>query len=126
MVNVVSLLSLLALGLGQPPYIGVDCRGAPNVTTCGQIGIAVWLRRPARRVDATISRVHVRLHAGGLGGTGPTYWEGYLHIDRRRLGLPTRWYGTKPVKILTLRLVIRDARGMRKGSVRVRLRPGWG
>lgn len=114
------------LGLAQPPTIGVACRGLPNLTTCGRIGIAVWLKRPARGVDAALSGAHVHLHAGGFGGTGPTYWEGYVHIDRRRLGLPRQWYGTKPVRFLMLHLTVRYAGGTRSGSVCVQLRPGWG
>jgi hypothetical protein len=125
-VNVALLFAAGALGLAQPPYVGIACKGVPNVTTCGRIGIAVWLKRPARRVDATLSREHVRLHSGGLGGTGPKYWEGYVQIDPHRLGLPKYWYGTKPVKILTLHLVVRDGGGRRQGSVRVQLKPGWG
>lgn len=114
------------LGLAQSPYVGVACPHVLNLTTCGRIGIAVWFKRPAQRVDAVLVGAHVRLHAGGLGGKGPTYWQGYVHIGRRRLGLPRQWFGDKPVRFLLLRLTVRDMTGIRSGSVRVRLHPGWG
>jgi hypothetical protein len=118
-------LAALSLGLFQQPMIGVACHGA-NVTTCGRIGIAVWLNRPAKSVDAELAGTHLRLHAGGFGGSGPTYSEGYVHIAARSLRLPKHWYGTKPVRLLTLRLTIRYPRRIASGALRLRLRPGWG
>src|SRR5438876_9941970 len=94
---VAGLFTALSLGLSQEPMIGVACPG-PNVTTCGRIGIAVWLTRPATTVSAELAGVRVRLHAGGLGGQRPKYWEGYIHLSRARLRLPVHWYGTKPVR----------------------------
>jgi hypothetical protein len=124
-VFVAGLLTALSLGLSQEPMIGVACPG-PNVTTCGRIGIAVWLTRPAATVSAELAGVHVRLHAGGFGGQGPTYWEGYAHINRARLRLPVHWYGTKPVRVLRLHLAIRYPTRVATGTVRLQLRPGWG
>src|SRR5437870_4977306 len=106
MVAVAGFLAALSLGLYQEPMIGVACPG-PNVTTCGRIGVAVWLTRPATAVTAELAGARVRMHAGGFGGQGPTYWEGYVHISPARLRLPAHWYGTKPVRILSLRLTIR-------------------
>jgi hypothetical protein len=120
-----ALLSGIALALAQPPLVGVACP-TPNVTTCGRLGIAVWLERPARGATAELAGARVRLHAGGLGGRGPTYWEGYVRIDPKRLGLPPRWYGSAPARTLVVRLAIRYPRGTARGAVRVRVRPGWG
>ena len=126
MVAVASLVAAGALGLAQPPSLGIACRDQPNVTACGRIGIAVWLRRPALGVEATLRGVRVRLHAGGFGGRGPTYWEGYVHLDPRSLGLPRQWAGERPTRFLTLRLTIRYAGRTAVGSRGVLLRPGWG
>ena len=125
MVFVAGLLTALSLGLSQEPMIGVACPG-PNLTTCGRIGIAVWLTRPAATVRAELAGLHVRLHAGGFGGQGPKYWEGYVHISRARLRLPAHWYGTKPVRVLKLHLAIRYPSRVATGTVRLQLRPGWG
>jgi hypothetical protein len=125
MLDLAALLAAASLGLAQAPYVGVACRG-PNVTTCGRIGIAVWLKRPALGVDAELVSVNVRMHAGGLGGRGPKYWQGFVHIDRRRLGLPVHWDGASPSKVLPLRLKIHYRNGTVRGAVRVMLHPGWG
>jgi hypothetical protein len=124
-VSVAGLIAAVSLGLSQQPMIGVACSG-PNVTACGRIGIAVWLKRPATTVDAALAGVKVRLHAGGFGGQAPTYWEGYAHVSRARLRLPVQWYGTRPVRVMRLHLAIRYAALLATGSVRLRLRPGWG
>ena len=118
-------VAALALGLSQPPLVGVACPG-PNLTTCGRIGIAVWLKKPAAGVTAVLRGHRVRLHAGGLGGPGPTYWEGYAHLTRRQLRLPRQWFGTKPIRSLLLRLTIAYPSGALTGVVRLQLRPGWG
>jgi hypothetical protein len=119
------LLAALSLGLSQEPMIGVACPG-PNVTTCGRVGIAIWLTRPARGVTAELAGARVRLHAGGFGGQGPTYWEGYARISQARLRLPVRWYGAKPVRVLNVQLSIRYRMRVASGTVRLQLRPGWG
>jgi hypothetical protein len=124
-VFVAGFLAALSLGLSQEPMIGVACPG-PNLTTCGRIGIAVWLTRPAASVSAQLAGARVRLHAGGFGGQGPTYWEGYVHISRERLRLPVYWEGAKPVRILTLHLTIRYPVRVATGTVRLQPRPGWG
>ena len=124
-IDIVIALATLAVaatvGLVRPPYLGLACPG-PDLTTCGRVGVAVWLRRPARRVRATLNGVPVPMHAGGLGGKGPTYWQGFARFAPGRLGLPPRWYGTKPAKWLLLRVVVDG----RRQSVRAQLRPGWG
>jgi len=122
-----ALFTAASLGLAQPPYLGISCH-APNSTSCGRIGISVSLKRPALGVDAVLAGRTVRLRTGPfvLAGRGPRFWENYVHIDRRRLGLPLYWAGSQPVKFLALRLVIRYATGAVRGMVRVQLHPGWG
>jgi len=71
----------LPLRLARAPYVGLACR-TPNSPVCGRIGIAVWLRRPALGATAVLGGVRVKLHAGGLGGRGPKYWEGYVQLPR--------------------------------------------
>ena len=112
------------LGLSRPPLIGIACHQA-NVTACGRVGIAVWLKRPARGAVAEIAGQRVRLHAGGLGGVGPTYWEGYAHLSQSTLQLPVAWAG-EPVRFLRLRLTITYPARVASGLVRLQLRPGWG
>jgi hypothetical protein len=124
-VHLAVLIAATSLGFSDPPSLGVACRYVPNLITCGRIGIAVWLKNPAVSVDAELVGVDVRMHEGGFGGQGPPYWEGYVHIDRHRLGLPAQWYGSKPVKFLVLRLKIRYPNGTAHGAVRIQLRPGW-
>jgi hypothetical protein len=60
------------------------------------------------------------------GGQGPKYWEGFVHIDRHRLGLPVYWYGNKPVRFLVLHMTIRYPNGTARGAVSIQLLPGWG
>ena len=104
MVQIAALFAVSTLGLAQPPATGIACIGLPNVTTCGRVGIAVWLKHPARGVQANLDGASVRMHAGGFGGKGPTYWEGYVHIDRQRLRLPRQWFGNKGARAASPRL----------------------
>ena len=115
MTIVAAVLAALPLRLSEPPMIGAR---QPNITTCGRIGIAVWLKRPAIAAIADLAGAHIRLHAGGFGGKRPTYWEGYVRRSRQQLGLP--------VKFLRLHLVIRYTARVAKVTVRLQLRPGWG
>lgn len=124
MVGFAAILSALSLGLGlaRDPDIGVACRRA-NSTTCGRVGIAVWLaRRHAIRVDATLAGEHVRL-------TPPTavggYWVGFVRLPLRTMGLPAWWAGAPPER-LTLVVRVRYPSGVRSGTLRLYLRPGWG
>jgi hypothetical protein len=105
--------------LARPPYVGLACR-AP----CTRVGIAVWLRQPALGVTARLAGQPRQLHGGGLGGKGPRYWEGYVHLPNLRV--PRGWNGTHPSVRLTLRLAIRHKSGKTVETVRVQLHSGWG
>jgi hypothetical protein len=110
------------LGLSRDPYIGVACPHA-NSTTCGRVGIAVWLaRRHAIRIDATLAGAHVRLIPPRQVGS---FWLGYVRLPLERLGVPAHWEGNPP-KRLRLTLRIRYGSGLRSGTLRLELSPGWG
>jgi hypothetical protein len=124
--------------LAQAPYMGVSCR-QPNSIACGRVGLAVWTRRPARTVRATVAghqlelddpmwsgdRVHGlrRMFAGfvlhaGLHGSGPL-------AVRVKKG-SSFWEGDPPVST-DVRLLITYADGSQQATVvRVQLSPGWG
>jgi hypothetical protein len=123
MVALSVLLSAASLGLGlvRAPYVGVSCP-RPNSTTCGRVGIAVWLAHPATEVDATLGgrRTHLRLLNAPSG-----MWGGFVRVRLAALGIPPTWFGT-PVKWMTLHLRVQLRKGRRSGAVRVRLMAGWG
>lgn len=111
----------LGLGLARAPYVGVACR-QPNSTACGRVGIAVWARPHANRIEATLAGAHTRLAPPRSAGS---FWVGFVRLPRRRLALPASWAGS-PARRLTLALRIRYPDGWRSGTVRVLLSPGWG
>ena len=124
MVGLAAVLSALSLGLGlaRDPYVGVACP-QPNSTTCGRVGIAIWLaRRHAMRVEATLAGVHVRLAPPKAVGS---FWVGFVHLPLRRMGLPASWAGA-PSKRLTLLVRIRYPSGWRSQTLRLDLHAGWG
>ena len=113
------------LGLSAAPYLGISCPTA-NSTACGRVGVSVSLQRPAVTVTASVKSHRVQLREGGLAGSGPTHWQGYVHLSKNQLALPASWYGTKPVRFLRLDLTIHYPTRTAKGFVRVQLHPGWG
>jgi hypothetical protein len=113
-----------SLDLAQPPYLGVSCPGA-NSTACGRIGIAVWLKTRASGIEAELAGSTVRLNAPPL-VRGRKYWQGFVHLNLKRLGLPDAWFGTEPYKVLNLRLTIHYGTRVARGMLRVTLQPGWG
>jgi hypothetical protein len=60
--------------LRRAPYLGVRCRKA-NSIACDRVGLAVWLRAPARRLTATIGGRTFTLRPPA---TRTGYWEGAL------------------------------------------------
>jgi hypothetical protein len=123
---IAGLLAVLSLGLAREPVVGVAC-SQPNVTTCGRIGVAIWLTRPATTVRAELAGVPVRLRPRVNGATLDKrgYWEGFVHIAPARLRLPTYWEGN-PARFVKLHLTIRYPTRVATGTVRLQLRPGWG
>lgn len=127
MIAFATALAATSLGLAQPPYLGVACP-QPNSTACGRIGISVSLTHPALGVEAVLVGRRVRLRTGPfvLAGRGPRFWQGFVHIDPRKLRLPRFWSGSRPVVFLRVRIAIRYRTSLKQGAVRVLLHPGWG
>ena len=114
----------------QAPDMGVACHSG----ACDSVGLAVWLRRPAVSVSATIAG-----HPFGL-----TTWQarpfapqtprkmfvGYLTPLRlitsmQRVGPPTDWTGNWPQPLVSLRITYRSGRIVMT-RLRVPVQPGWG
>lgn len=120
-------------GRERPPYMGVTCR-RPNSVRCDEIGLAVWLEKPAERLSARIAGAPLELRSPGefvLGkGTG---WEGYLHpagLDDGPLRVSAtsggHWEGDPPVSAI-VRLTAEYADGTSaERTLRIQLSPGWG
>lgn len=83
--------------LSRSPYMGVHCP-QPNAISCDRIGLAIWLRRPAISVDATVAGQPLKLDWLGeeprFASTKPrTEFAGYL----KPAGLTTRLH-VKPTE----------------------------
>jgi hypothetical protein len=117
--------------------MGVSCR-IPNWFGCDRVGLAVWLRRPALAVSATVGGRPLRLDDRTWSGPPHTgerkMFAGFLHPAGLRSGplrvIPdggsNRWYGRHPVTA-TVRLVVRRRSGRTdRTTVRVPLSTGWG
>ena len=132
----------LRLQLAKPPYMGVRCPG-PNSLACDRVGLAVWLRRPASHLEATIADKPlrmgiprgVRFGRGTYFGPRGAYYEGFLRPAGLTRPGPLRvtpdggdyyWVGRHPLDA-RVRLVARFRDGSSASTtVRVPLRPGWG
>ncbi|HZV27030.1 MAG TPA: hypothetical protein VFG00_12145, partial [Acidothermaceae bacterium] len=96
------------LRLAQMPYVGVSCPEA-NVTTCGRVGVAVWLsRRGASEVVVSVAGVRARLGPPPRNTSSPS-WRTFVHLPLARMGIPAVWDG-EPYKVLTLRVLVRYGR----------------
>lgn len=107
----------------QTPFVGVACHIASR-PSCGRIGIAVWLRTPARSVIATLNGVQVKLRNQNSGGRVVTY-IGYVHLAASSLRLPSVWAGSPP-RYVILHVVARRGTVTAAKTVRLQLHPGWG
>jgi hypothetical protein len=83
--------------------MGVSCRKA-NSTTCDRVGLAVWLRHPARSITARVNGRPVRLDdpewSNAKDPRGPLY-AGFLQPagltdPRDELGVPAHYEGVPP------------------------------
>jgi hypothetical protein len=122
--------------LSRDPYMGVSCPIA-NSFACDRVGLAVWLREPAERVDAAIAGREVelddpewsepaeggerRMFAGFLQPAGLI--DGPLQVTPD--DGPDRWLGREPVSA-TVELRIVDGGATTTTTVEVGLSPGWG
>jgi len=76
--------------LSRSPYMGVSCP-QPNAISCDRVGLAIWLKRPAISVAATIAGQPLELDWFGeeprfASATPRTEFDGYL----QPAGLTTR------------------------------------
>jgi hypothetical protein len=120
--------------LSRDPYIGVSCRPSSSFA-CDRVGLAVWLREPAARVDAAIAGQEVELDDpewSGPGKNGERRIAGFLQpaglidgpLELAPDAGPDRWFGREPVSA-TVQLWIVDG-GATTTTVEVGLSPGWG
>ena len=118
--------------LVRAPYLGVSCPFA-NSTACDRVGLAVWLRQPARSVEATIGARHFTLNDPAW--SGPPHkglrrmFAGFLHPAGFRHGplqVPIKWAGSPPVAT-SVRVEVTYADGThRTARATVGLSAGWG
>jgi hypothetical protein len=123
--------------LAREPDLGVAC-GVPNTIRCDRIGLAVWLRRPAASVTATVAGVRIDLDDPTWSGPAlqgrRTMFAGFLQpagmlngplkvrADRGRYW----WAGAHP-RSARVRIVVSYGDGQRSSVTRtVQLRAGWG
>jgi hypothetical protein len=109
-------------------YMGVSCRRA-NWIGCDRVGLAVWLKRPARAVSGRIAGRPLRLPRATwgrrlyIGFLQPAGLRGRLHVRPDAQGY---WGGAPtPTPLVTLRVVYRDGRAVTT-RLRVPLMSGWG
>jgi hypothetical protein len=117
--------------------MGVSCPIA-NHFACDRVGLAVWLRDPAVRVDATIEGRELelddpewgeppedgerRMFAGFLQPAGLI--DGPLKVTAD--AGPDRWIGREPVSAAVDLRIIRESGATDTTSLEVRLMAGWG
>jgi hypothetical protein len=110
--------------LSRAPYVGVSCRSA-NSIACDRVGVAVWLKRPAVRVTATIAGQRLRLRPPR---SRESWWQGFLQpagmIDGAPRVTPDR--GTHPRDVHLGIAVTRASADTHRTSMTVSLHPGWG
>src|SRR4051794_41804286 len=109
--------------------MGVSC-STPNSTTCDEIGLAVWLRRPAVGVEAEVGGRWLSLDdpqwSGPVRDHKRKMLAGFLHHAGLRTGfrLPAHWEGQPPRdRLLRARLAYSRARG---GATPTRVPPSPG
>jgi hypothetical protein len=125
----------------QSPYMGVACPVA-NSIACDRVGLAVWLRRPAVAVTATIAGAPLKLNWGGDRSPGfalrhdptpRTAFDGFLQpagiVARLRVkpepGTST-WLGSgTPTPFVALRIDYGHGRIVLT-RLRLPLSAGWG
>jgi hypothetical protein len=114
--------------------MGVACRVA-NSIACDRVGLAVWLRRPAVSVDATIAGRRLKLDDPSWSGRAReglrTMFAGFLQPAglaqlRVRPNASGRWYGVNAPSP-TVRVWIDYGHGRYAATdVSVLLTAGWG
>jgi hypothetical protein len=116
--------------LSRAPYVGVSCRRA-NSIACDRVGVAVWLKRPAVGVTATIAGQTLQLRPPR---SREGWWEGFLQraglLDGALRVTPDRgrfyWRGTHPRDVHVAVAITRASGGTDRTSVTISLSAGWG
>lgn len=70
----------LPLTLPRTPYAGLACGNAAG--PCDRVGLAIWVRHPARSVTAVVHGQTIRLStaAGGSAAYAKNFfWQGFFH-----------------------------------------------
>jgi hypothetical protein len=125
--------------LARAPYMGVSCPGAPNSIACDRVGLAVWLRRPAVSVDATIGGWPLKLDWAGdrtpahATPGAKTAFDGFLqpagltsHLYVKPDRGTNEWLGDgAPAPVVRLRVNYADGRTSTT-ELPVSLSSGWG
>ena len=119
-------------------YMGVSCPEA-NSVSCDRVGLAVWLKEPAKTLVAEIEGRRLELVTPGefVRGKG-TGWEGHLQpaglldeggplaVEREPGQPPDYWSGRTPIEAeIRLTATYADGRSASK-TIRAPLHPGWG
>ena len=116
----------------QAPDMGVACHSG----ACDSVGLAVWLRRPAVSVSATIAGHRFDLTTGQARPFAPQtprkMFVGYLAPLQLATGMrlvngpPSTWpTANSPHPLVLLRITYRSGR-MVMTRLRVPVQPGWG
>jgi hypothetical protein len=121
--------------LSRRPYMGVAACPRSQASTCDRVGVAVWLKRPASTIAASIAGEPLKLHGtrdnGSLSAArGPrTLFIGYL----QPAGIGTRLHvqvsdrtSPAPSTESTVRLMISYRAHQAVTQLRVPLAAGWG
>jgi hypothetical protein len=125
--------------LAQPPDVGMACLQA---RACDRVGVAVWLRRPAESVSATVEGHPVALDLRAAAQFEPDaqrtrrMFVGYFQWPRLAgtriffaAGPPSRWWAANPASWPAPLVVIRIAgpnAAVALTATRVSLQGGWG
>jgi hypothetical protein len=120
----------------QDPYMGVRCPAA-NSITCDRVGLALWLRRPALAVTATINGRALAMNRFGDQLVAPgrlrTEFDGYLQPAGLRTSLGVRpisgtdlWEGDPTPYPMVWLLIDYGSGHPALTHVRVPLAAGWG
>ena len=118
-------------GVVARTYMGVSCHRA-NWIGCDRVGLAVWLKRPAEAVRATIAGRPLRL-ADPVWSTRPRMFAGFLQPAGMRSRMHVRpdtrqqlWFGEDaPSPLVRLWITYGDGRVITT-RLRVMLAAGWG
>lgn len=120
----------------QAPYLGVRC-AVPNSIACDRVGLAVWLKRPAYSVSASLDGRRLVLDRFGDELIGPdrrrTEFDGYLRPAGITTAMGVRpiagteiWLGDHTPSVAVWVLINFGANHYTVTHERVPLSAGWG